>query len=246
MKRLLAAIAFLTRVPLPGRLSFDARDVGRATLVFPLVGAALGGALAVAAFLLAAWLPPLLAAALVLALSALFTGALHLDGLADMADGFGGGRTREEVLRIMRDHSIGSYGAATLMFALLIKVSALAVLIERNQATTALVLGCALGRWASVPLGRFLPYARAEGGLGAAIAEHVGTFELVGATAIAGALASTLAGVHGLIFWAGCSALSTFIGLWCRERIGGVTGDTLGANTELCEALVWVLAVAVR
>jgi adenosylcobinamide-GDP ribazoletransferase len=244
MKRVLAAIAFLTRWPV--RLQLDAADVGRATLVFPLVGAALGGLLGLWAELLAGRMPPLLSAALVLAASALLTGALHLDGLADMADGFGGGRTREDVLRIMRDHSIGAYGAVALGLALLVKVAALSTLIERHQSMVPLVLGCALARWASVPLGRFLPYARAEGGLGSAITDHVGLFELLGATAIAGGLAFGLDGLRGGIFWAGCSALSTFNGMWCRERIGGITGDTLGANTELCEALVWVMAVAVR
>jgi cobalamin synthase len=106
------------------------------------------------------WLPSLVVAVLIVAVNERLTGALHLDGLADMADGFGGGHTREDVLRIMRDHVIGSYGAVALILLVLLKVAALSTLINDDGDATYLILAPVLGRWASTPLGHFLPYAR--------------------------------------------------------------------------------------
>ena len=245
MRRLFAAVAFLTRLPVPSKLTFDGADVGRATLLFPVVGALLGGLLALAAVALAPLLPPHLAALLVIAFGALLTGAVHLDGLADMADGFGGGRAPDDVLRIMRDHTIGAYGAVALILVIGVKAAALAALIAHGDAVVPLVVGSSLARWASVPLGRFLPYAREGGGLGTSLTDHVGPIESVGATLLAGTLALGIGGLRGLLFWAGVAAATLANALVCRQRIGGVTGDTMGANTEVCEALVWTLAVGI-
>ena len=241
MRRLFAGIAFLSRIPVPGAATFDAADVGRSTLLFPLVGALLGGLLVLARHVLYPALPPLVAAFLLLALGALLTGALHLDGLADMADGFGGGHTKEDVLRIMRDHLIGAYGAVALLLAVGLKASALASLLERGQADVALVVAPTLGRWASVCLGRFLPYARRSGGLGSAITDQVGWTEWVGATLLALAVAGGLLGFRGGVILGGVTAVSAMQGAWCMRRIGGITGDTMGANTEVCETLVFVV-----
>lgn len=246
MRRLWCGIAFLTRLPVPTQVAFEAADVGKATLLFPLVGAIIGGLEAGFCFGLGAHLPPLLTAALLLGVHALLTGALHLDGLADMADGFGGGKTREDTLRIMRDHAIGAYGAIALIVVLAIKLTALAALIGSGRAERILIVAAALGRWGSVPLGRFLPYARRqEGGLGAAITDFVGPAELVGATVLAGAIAFGLGGATGGWSWLAAAGVTALVGWECRAKIGGVTGDTLGANTELTEAAIYVLAVAI-
>ncbi len=257
MKRLFTAMAFLTRAPLPSRWEFDAVDVGRATLLFPLVGAALGviNLLFLYVFSLrisighhltigSPWLPPSVIAVLLVAISAWMTGAMHLDGLADMADGFGGGRDREDVLRIMRDHWIGAYGAVALILLVFIKVTALGSLIEHGAAGPYLIIAPALGRWASVPLGRFLPYARRQdGGLGAAITEHVGWFELIGASLLAGICTLYLASWRGAACWLAVIVVTALNSSMCVRRIGGVTGDTLGANIEVCEAAVLLVAV---
>ena len=260
MRRLFAAVAFLSRLPVRNAAGFDAADVGRSTLLFPVVGALLGGILAAFEWALGGKLPPLVGAGLILALSALTTGALHLDGLADMADGFGGGKTREDVLRIMRDHHVGAYGVTAIVLALIVKAGALAALAATANAPRVLIAAGALSRWSAVPLARFLPYARREdgaptqvggaegavrGGLGAALTDHVGRLELIGSTLLAGAIAVALLGpLRGLVLWAGASVVTFSTGRMCQERIGGVTGDTLGANTELCETFAWVLAVA--
>ncbi len=163
------ALAFLTRLPVPGPPAVDAAEVGRAALFFPAAGAALGAIVAGSAHVLSPRLPPTLAAALLVTLLALLTGGLHLDGLADTADGFGGGRTPEDVLRIMRDHAIGAYGASALVLALTVKVAAIAALLASGHAARWLLVAPALARWAPVALARFLPYARPGGGLGATV-----------------------------------------------------------------------------
>jgi adenosylcobinamide-GDP ribazoletransferase len=233
VRRLLAAFAFLTRLPIP--LAFDDADVGRATLWFPAVGALLG---LCAAGIARTPLPPLVTAVLVVAFGALATGALHLDGLADSADGFGGGRTRDDVLRIMKDHAIGAYGAVALILILLLKIACIPQLDWR-----ALVLAPMLARWTSVPLCRLLPYARAAG-TGKALYDHVGAVEIAGATLLAAGGAWWLGGMRAVVCGLGVIGASAIGALVCARRIGGITGDTLGANTEICEALVYVVWLA--
>ncbi|HEY6003568.1 MAG TPA: adenosylcobinamide-GDP ribazoletransferase [Anaeromyxobacter sp.] len=244
MRRLAVAIAFLTRLPVPGPPPADAAEVGRAVLFFPAAGALLGGVLAAAARALSPRLPPTLCAALLVALLALLTGALHLDGLADMADGFGGGRTRDDVLRIMRDHAVGAYGAAALVLTLLVKVTAVAALLAGEHAARWLLVAPALGRWTPVALARLLPYARPGGGLGATVTEYTRAGDLAGATALALAVALAAAGAAGAVAFLGVAVFTVVHGAACRRRIGGVTGDTFGASVELAEALVLVVAVA--
>lgn len=235
--RLLAAIAFLTRVPV--RRSFEAVDVGRASLFFPLVGAGIGVVQLGLFRLLGNHLPALLVGVLVTALSAWTTRGLHLDGLADFADGLGGGRTREDALRILRDPRVGAFGATALFLVLAVKIAAVGSL----RSSEGLVLAPAVARWASVPLAFFLPYAREGEGLGAALTDHVGLFELLGATALVAALALVLA--PRLVFATAVAALAmtALTGLLARGRLGGITGDVLGANTELAESLALVVAV---
>jgi adenosylcobinamide-GDP ribazoletransferase len=242
VSRLAFAIAFLTRVPLPARLEAGAREVGRAMLFFPAVGAALGALLAAAGLGLSRALPLPLAAVLVVALGTAATGALHLDGLADTADGLGGGRDAEHALRIMRDHAVGTYGAAALALALLVKAAAIAALLGRPGAAAWLPVAGALSRWVIVPVARFAPSARPDG-LGASVAAHVGPLEVVGATVLALGIAIWLTGIGGVAAWAAVAVAGAALAEVCRRRVGGMTGDTLGATGELAEALVLVLGV---
>lgn len=215
MKSFLAAIAFLTRVPV------NAPDVTNAAGWFPLVGALLGGAYALVAFLLRSHLPALVVAVFLVALDALLTGALHYDGLADTADGFGGGRTREDVLRIMRDHAIGSYGGVALFLLLGFKVAAYANLLDYPAA---IAFTPALGRWSILPLTATLPYARSS----PSVIDGMGKGSLILGTALILLTRAWVALVAVFV-------VTTLFGLYCRRRIGGITGDTLGANLQLCE-----------
>ncbi len=237
MIRFLAALAFLTRFPI--RRSFDASAVGRGAVFFPLIGASVGLLQLGAYRLLKPHLAPLLVAVLLVALSAWVTRGLHLDGLADFADGLGGGATREEALRIMRDPAVGAFGVIALVLVLVLKIAAVDALAEGG----ALVLAAALSRWSAVPLGYFLPYAREGAGLGAAVASGLRPFELAGATIFAVLLSLFYTPRLALLSWAVVLLVSVTVGRIAKRRLGGMTGDVLGANVELSEAAVLVAAL---
>jgi cobalamin 5'-phosphate synthase/cobalamin synthase len=166
------------------------------------------------------------------------TGALHLDGLADMADGFGGGHSRADVLRIMRDHSIGAYGSTALILALALKIASILSLIEHGVGAVFLVVAPAVARASVVVLGYVLPYARAvEGGLGGA-SQYTGVGEVLFSSLSAIALAIGLAGWRGGVALVVTAVVSFWNGRLGKRKIQGVTGDTLGANVEVCETLV--------
>jgi cobalamin 5'-phosphate synthase/cobalamin synthase len=241
MRGLLSAIGFLTRLPLPARLVFDARDVASGTAWFPLVGALVGVLEAAAASLLARALPALVSALIALALGALVSGALHLDGLADTVDGLGGGHTREDSLRIMRDHAVGAFGAVALVLVVGTQAAALAALVDARRVFAPLVIAASSARLGPVVLARWLPYARAEGGTGATVDGKVGPGALFFAVASALAVAALLDRTRGALCCTATIALAAVFGLHCRRRIGGYTGDTLGAAVELAKTLALVL-----
>jgi len=237
-----AAIAFLTRLPIGRRFTFDAKSVARSARWFPMVGALLGAVSAGVLRAGGAVFPPLLMSVILVLVHTLLTGALHLDGLADAADGFGGGATREDILRIMRDHAIGSYGGVALVLDVAVRIAAVAALIERHRAIAALVIAPALGRWAAVLLSAAQPYARDDGG---SPARFIGRTEIIVATVFAIAIAIALDRWRGSIALGSCAIVTAVWGWWCRRRIGGITGDALGAGIEISECLVLVLFAAV-
>ena len=237
----LTAIAFLTRVP-AGHRAAGAGEVGRSARWFPLVGALLGALYAFAGMGLSYAFPAPLAAVLVVALDAWITGGLHFDGLADTADGLGGGRTAEDALRIMRDHAVGSYGTLAIVLAVLIKALAIAALLDKSRAPIPLLLAPALGRWSAVVLSASQPYARPM--------EKERPSRFVGRTELLIATVTTLAGAAAAGWQGAAACLITALGaVWwgwrCRRRIGGITGDTLGAGIEISECLVllWFAAL---
>jgi len=236
MRGLLVACRYLTRLPLPR--SAVAGDLGRAAGWFPVVGLILGLLLA-GGGLVTDWLvPPLLAAVLMVGLWALLTGGLHLDGLADATDGLGGGWSPEERLAIMRDVATGAYGVTALVLVLGVKIAALAGLpVELRW--RALVLAPVLGRVAPLLLARLCPPARAEGA-GHAFALTVGPRGLAAAGLVAFGASLGLFGPWGLLPVAlAAMAASVFAG-YLRVRLGGLTGDCLGAAVEGIEALTLV------
>jgi cobalamin 5'-phosphate synthase/cobalamin synthase len=239
--QLAAAIAFLTRLPVGRNSAFDAKQVGRSARWFPLVGALLGGIYVAALRLLIPFFPALVTAVILIALDAALTGAMHFDGLADTADGFGGGRSREDVLRIMRDHAIGAYGAVALVLLIALKIAAISALSDSRWAVSALLLAPVLGRWSAVLLSATGTYARQDSPV-----RFVGPTELIIATLTA--LACGIAAAR----WQGAAALllvalaTAWWGWRCRRRIGGITGDTLGAGVEMSECLVLLLFTALR
>jgi adenosylcobinamide-GDP ribazoletransferase len=242
LRAALAALAFLTRVPVGRRLALDGGDVARAGPAFPLVGAGLGAVVGGSAASLAAPLSPLLAAAVALATGTLLTGALHLDALADTADALGA-RSRERALEIMRDHAIGAYGAVAIALDLLVKATALAALARDGRVLSFAIAAGALSRAVPVALAAALPYARPGEGLARSLAGS--TWERAAAAAAAATLIAALAtGLVGLAL-AACMALATVsLGVVFTRWLGGITGDALGAAVELAEVAMLVVAVA--
>jgi adenosylcobinamide-GDP ribazoletransferase len=234
-----AAVAFLTRVPVGRLIALDAADVARGGAFFPLVGAGIGAVVGGIAQAAAGPLTGLLAATLAVAAGAALTGALHLDALADAADALGS--ARERALEIMRDHAIGAYGTVALVLDLGAKVGALAALAVSHDALRFAVCAAASARVAPVALSVSLPYARSGAGLGRAL-DSAGLIRLV--VAIAVAVAACVA-LHAAIVLATTAAVAILCGLGARRWLGGVTGDVLGATTELAELAGLVAGVAV-
>src|SRR6266478_2832608 len=157
-----AAVAFLTRLPVGRLLPLGGDDVARGAVLFPVVGAGIGAAVGGTAAGLVRVVPPLAAAGIALAVGALLTGALHLDGLADTADALGA-RTRTRALEIMRDHATGAYGATAIALDLVVKASALSVLAEGRAVVVYAIAAGSLSRAVPVLLGLALPSVRQDG-----------------------------------------------------------------------------------
>lgn len=239
------ALGFLTCFTLPARY-FDggAQPVAQASGTFPLAGAI--AALPAAAFLLIApWLtvPPLLAAVIAVAISIAVCGALHEDGLADTADGFFGGKDAQSRLDIMKDSRNGTYGTLALILSTGFRIAALSAIASESGLAAALALISASAAARAVLVWHWfeLPSARPGG-----TADQAGkpakdqlNFALVTGVPLAFLPAFPVSGFGGIVLMASLIALSAiFFVRLCREKIGGFTGDTLGASAQIAEVSV--------
>lgn len=227
---LLSAFALLSRLPLPNHRSSGAASAW----AWPLVGAVLG-ALGAALAAAAQWLgvTPGVTAALVLALGAMLTGGLHEDGLSDTADGLYGGWTRERRLEIMKDSRVGSYGVLALVLVTLARWSALTALLVHGGYAPALIAAGAMSRAPMALVMALLPNARSEG-LSHATGRPSPATALVGLT-LAAALAVALTGWAAVPMVFATLAVTLWLALTALRRIGGQTGDILGATQQLAE-----------
>jgi adenosylcobinamide-GDP ribazoletransferase len=239
-----AAASFLTRLPLEGRGGAGAEGVGRGCWAFPLVGGVVG-ALTGAIALAADGLVTLAAATLAVAAGLLLTGALHLDGLADSADSLGGS-SRERALEIMRDHSVGTYGAAAIVLDLILRTGLVSTLLERSDVLVPLAVAGAVSRAAILPLALALPYARALPGPGAALSGRLRGGRVALGVALAATLAIAAAGSAGFVALALATAVVLALGHLAQRCLGGITGDVLGATIELAELAVLLALLALR
>jgi adenosylcobinamide-GDP ribazoletransferase len=238
------SMLFSTRLPFRHRAPIAGADVARASWALPLAGA-LVGALGAAVYWLAhaLGLPPAVAAALALTTTLLATGCLHEDGLADTADGFGGGASRERKLEIMRDSRIGSYGACALIMSLLLRVTALASLADPGLVAPVLIAAHASARATMPALVLLLPQARTDG-LAADAGPPPRPSVIVAGILAAIALLLGLGPVTAIIALALLLAAIGFIARLSLRQIGGQTGDVLGALEQLGEVLVLLTALA--
>jgi adenosylcobinamide-GDP ribazoletransferase len=240
------ALTFLTKLPWPWPGPADEAALARSMFWFPWVGALLGLGFWGAWAGLDKILPAPAAAALLLALTVWVTGGLHLDGLADTADGLGGGHTPADALRIMKDSWVGAFGVISLILALILKFSLFLSLATQTGSPRALLLYPVISRWAMVLLAYLSPYARPEGGLGQAMTLGVSPEVLVGASFSAGLLSFLILGVPGLSLLGAAAALVWLGSLYFKRRLGGITGDVLGATNEVVEIAVLAGALLLR
>ena len=235
------AFQFLTRIPMPS-IGFEADSLSRATKFFPVVGLVVGSGAVLLQKLLMFHLSRQLAALVVLVYLVLTTGCLHEDGLADTADGLGGGRTKDQILAIMKDSRIGSYGATALALSLLARYLLLASLPMEHFAAY-VISSHVLCRWSSLPLSYFIPPAREQDGQGVRIAKLTSLASL-----IFGSLFS-FAVVAFVLQWSAMAPLLVAIlavaasGWLYARKIGGMTGDCFGATNQLAEVAVYFCGV---
>ncbi|BCV67878.1 adenosylcobinamide-GDP ribazoletransferase [Shewanella carassii] len=245
LRLFLIAIGFFTRIPVPSALTVDSDSLNKASRYFGLVGVVVGLISALVLLLAAGILPSSIAIVLAMICSVLVTGGFHEDGLADTADGFGGGWRVEDKLKIMKDSRLGSYGALALVLVLLLKYQVLLelALYDINQAALALVLAHCVSRVTAASIIFSETYVRDEG-KSKPLAQQQGLNEL-GILLLTGIVLTALLSTT-LLFW----LLPTMLLLrwalvfWFRRQIGGYTGDTLGAAQQVSELAVYMLLLA--
>ena len=234
---MVTAFQFLTRIPMPS-IEFEADSLSRAVKFFPLVGLVVGSGVVSLQMVLTPHLNRSLVALILLLYLVLITGCFHEDGLADTADAFGGGWSRDQILLIMRDSRIGSYGGTALVLSLLARYLLLASLPLEHFAAY-IISAHVLCRWSSLPLSYFLPPAREQDGQGARIAKLTSLPSLIFGSLCSFAVvgfALRRAAVTPLVV----ATLTVGLSGWLYSRkLGGVTGDCFGATNQLTEIAVY-------
>ena len=236
-----AAFQFLTRLPL-NWLAYKPDALPRAVKYFPLVGLAMGAAAAGIYHLLSTHLPIAIIALLIVFFTTLVTGGMHEDGLADAADAFGGGWNRQQVLEIMKDSRIGSFGALALMFSIGGRVLLLSYL-PAVDLVSYVISAEVLCRWVMLPLAAALPGARPEGSQGARIARQVSGISLAVGTLLALGIVSFMLRLSAVWPVVAASAVTLISGLYYKKRIGGITGDCFGATSQVTLLAVYLCGV---
>ena len=237
--------SFLTRLPFPSVKGAGKKgSLGAASRAFPLVGAVIG---VIAGLSLMAGaslnLHPLACALIALAVAALVTGALHEDGLADVADGFGGGSTKAAKLKIMHDSRIGTFGVLAVIFSVGIRAGILAGLPGPGLGAAALIAAAALSRGLLPAAMHFMEPARKSG-----LAAKAGTPDREGwmkGLALGALLSFLFLGPWGgVVALAGGALATTFVAWLANRQIGGITGDVLGAQQQAAETAILIAAAA--
>ena len=236
-----AAFMLLTRLPM-GSVKGYAPELAAAKWAFPLAGLVVGGSLAGAYIAMnSLGLPAGLAAILALSVGVMMTGGLHEDGLADCADGFGGGQTKDQKLAIMRDSRVGSYGVLALILVIATRITALAALPATAQSLVLLISLAMVSRLMMVVYLDWVPSARAEG-LGHQAGKGGGLSVVVAASLCVPA--TLYSGSFILFSLAALCGVTIIVGWTANRQIGGQTGDVCGAVQILSETAGWVCLTA--
>ncbi|MHB9038063.1 MAG: adenosylcobinamide-GDP ribazoletransferase [Armatimonadota bacterium] len=243
MRAFLAAVQFLTVCPFPGTWCPDEKTLARGVRWFPAVGLLIGGIAAALDYALGRVFPGLLASVFVVIYMLIVSGGLHIDGLADTADGFFSSRPRERVLEIMKDSRTGPMGVVAIVCVVGLKIAAVTSVPAEARWWTLLMIPLA-GRCTLVTNLSVLPYARAEGGLGSVFHKNRSKLQAVWALAVLVLVGWFAAGWLGLAAGVASFAAGLLFALYVYRKIGGLTGDTLGAACELVEIVPALVAAA--
>ena len=231
------ALGFLTVLPVQNFVRRREAALARAMLFFPLTGILIGILSWVSYKLSLVFFPERFSVLLLIAVPVLISGGLHVDGFADFCDGFFGGSDKEETLRIMKDPRIGSWAAVGIALLFLAKFELLAAL---PQKLPVFLFALSAARWVQVILSFCLPYA-GKSGLGQAVAGKVTLREMFGGLVFIFPFIFFL-GVQGLLMFATLLMFTGLFGLAVKRKIGGVTGDVLGAASEIAEIVILLAA----
>jgi len=235
VKQFLIALQFLTVLPIKIKSEVEERDFGNSLLYFPVIGILIGLVLCTAVFLLSV-LPNIVVAVIILIMSIVITGGIHLDGFADTCDGFYGSKPKEKILEIMRDSRVGTMGVAGVVCLLLLRFT-LIVSIPREILWRVLIMMVVFARWSQVLACYMSKYARKEGKAKYFI-EHAGKKEFLVGILLTSGLFLLLMQVKGIILFIICMfPILLFINR-IKRKIGGMTGDTIGAVNEIAEVLI--------
>ena len=231
------AVQFLTRLPVPAANAYSPERLAAAVRYYPLVGALIGGLCAAVFWLAHLWLPQTVSVLVAVATGLAATGAFHEDGLADTFDGLGATGDRDRALEIMRDSRLGAFGAVALAVALGLKVAALTNLAP-TAVVAALVAGHGLSRLSSVVALETGTYVR-EAGVATPVTARMGPAGwfavLIAGIALAAGLVWMLSPLATALAFGGLAAGHVPMRLWYERRLGGYTGDTLGAVQQCSE-----------
>jgi adenosylcobinamide-GDP ribazoletransferase len=243
----LGALMFMTRLPVGKGYVFRSQDLPRSAVYFPIVGVMIGLLGGLVLLCAEPFLPPVIAVLFCMGTTVLVTGALHEDGLADAMDGLLGGQEPRQRLEIMRDSRLGSYGAVALWFSLTAKAFVLTSLLEEGvlKAVTALIVAQGLGRAATVVLLFSHPYVRSDQSKASPFGNAVTLKEALLALIFPVLLSFVLLGNKSVLILIAAAAGTWAAGRYFQKKIGGITGDCLGAASQLIE-LVCYLSLAVR
>jgi adenosylcobinamide-GDP ribazoletransferase len=240
MKGFVTALQFLTIIKVSKNHEMTGNQLGHSMAYFPLVGLLIGLILAGIRSLLIFVFPPSLADVVVIATLVAVTGALHLDGFADVVDGLAGGKNRERILAIMKDSRIGSFAVTGLILLLLLKVFALTSVPEEIKIRTLIIMPV-LGRWSTVQLASFFNYARPGQGTAQEFTRYAGKSEYIISTIITAVIVIALFLLEGVLIVLAAAFFTLLFGSYFKRRIDGVTGDVMGASCELNELMCLLL-----
>jgi len=243
MKAFLAAIQFLTIIPVPWGKRIGAADIERCAPFFPVVGLLIGCLVALFDYFVSGLFPSLPAAVLTVLVLLTITGGLHMDGLADTADGVFSVRSRERMLEIMRDSRIGAMGVLAIVFIIALKIAAL-VPLPLPQRLAILVLMPIGGRFAMLLMLTALPYARKDGGLATLFINRRSWLNPFFALIFLGAAGWFLGSWMGLVAALTAVVAAGLVSWYIYRKLGGFTGDTIGAASEITETVLALAGLA--